>query len=161
MIPAVSKFVASRLRRFVSVGLALLMCAAALTVTEAAPAHAATTCYRASCNFQSPVNTGCSSSSAGTLESFSWNGVYVELRLSGVCRAAWTKSTYPRCDNGAAGTIYTEAFYDWQGTQWAATTSAPISCNGVSTYTNMLSFYFYVRSCIHLYSGIRHCTSLH
>lgn len=133
-----------------------------LFVVMVAPTPAlAASCYRQSCNFQDPISTGCSASSTGTIDSFTWNGVYVELRLSGTCSAAWTKSTYPRCDNNAGGTIYTEAFYDWQGTQWAATTDAPISCNGVSTYTKMLSFYFYVRSCIHLYSGIRYCTALH
>jgi hypothetical protein len=95
------------------------------------------------------------------IDSFTWNGVYVEMRLSGTCSAAWTKSTYPRCDNGAAGSIRTEAYYDWEGKQWAATTSQSISCNGQPTYTGMLSFYFYVRSCIYLYSGVQYCTSLH
>jgi hypothetical protein len=149
-------------RRFsrVFMALAVLVALVGAGVVTATPAQAAT-CYRASCNYQDPVSTGCSSASTGTIDSFSWNGVYVELRLSGGCSAAWTRSTYPRCDNGAAGTISTEAFYDWQGTQWAGTTSAPISCNGGSTYTSMFSFYFYVRSCIHLYTGVRHCTALH
>jgi hypothetical protein len=146
--------------RIIAASVLMLGAAIAVPTMTATPALAAT-CYRQSCNFQDPVSTGCSSASTGTIDSFTWNGVYVELRLSGVCSAAWTKSTYPRCDNGTAGTIYTEAFYDWQGTQWAATTSSPISCNGVPTYTNMLSFYFHVRSCIHLYSGVRYCTALH
>jgi hypothetical protein len=147
-------------KRFTFIVLALAVCVLTSGTLGASPAQAAS-CYRQSCNFKNPIATGCANSSTGTIDSFAWNGVYVELRLSGTCRAAWTKSTYPRCDNAAAGTIYTEAFYDWEGKQWAGTTSAPISCNGLSTYTNMLSFYFYVRSCIHTYSGARYCTRLH
>ncbi len=156
----IHRILAARFRKTAAMLLAVLAVLLLSATLAATPANAAT-CYRQSCNYQNPSTTGCSSASTGTIDSMVLHGVYIELRLSGTCSAAWTRSTYSGCDNNAAGNIYTEAFYDYQGTQWAGTTSQSISCNGIATYTDMLSFYFYVRACIHLYSGERYCTALH
>jgi Protein of unknown function (DUF2690) len=135
-------------------------CVLSLTFGLVTPASAAT-CYRQSCNGLDPQATGCSGTSTGTLDSFTWNGVFVELRLSGTCSAAWTRSTYSRCDNNAAGYVWTEAYYDAAGTQWAGQSAVPISCNGQASWTSMFSFYFYVRSCIQINGVFKYCTRLH
>jgi len=146
-------------RRLAIIAVGLVLASGAV---PAGPALAATApCTYTGCNGKDPAG-GCSASNTGTIDSFVWNGVYVEMRLSALCHAVWTRSTYPRCDNNAAGQILTEAFYDLNGTSLAGWQYGRISCNGVQTWTNMLSFSYYVRSCIvYSYPPFKWCTGLH
>jgi hypothetical protein len=143
------------MRKLASIVVALALIGGAIAL-ESTPASAAG-CYRQSCNGQDPQAMGCAAD-AKPIDSFTWNGIYVEMRLSAVCSAAWTRATYNGCNLG--GSIYTIAWYDWQATQWAAQSSESVPCGGV-TWTNMYSFYFYIQSCIQLYGGPRHCTQTH
>ncbi|WP_428995028.1 DUF2690 domain-containing protein [Kribbella qitaiheensis] len=120
------------------------------------PASAAG-CYRQGCNNQDPQAMGCSAD-AKSLDSYTWNGFYVEMRFSPSCSAAWTRATVNDCSHG--GSIKTIAWYDWQATQWAAQSNVQVPCYG-TTWTKMFSYYFYIQSCIQLYGGPQYCTRTH
>ncbi|TDW15514.1 uncharacterized protein DUF2690 [Kribbella kalugense] len=100
---------------------------------------------------------GCAAD-AKSLDAYTWNGFYVEMRFSPSCSAAWTRATTSDCRYG--GSIKTIAWYDWQATQWAAQSNVTVPCYG-TRWTNMFNFYFYIQSCIQLYGGPQYCTRTH
>jgi hypothetical protein len=112
---------------------------AAADVTKPAPqAGVLASCSSTGCNGLDPQAAGCSSG-ATTLESVrSKNSIFIELRYSSACNAAWT-----RYDNiyGDAGTIYIRGSshtYSKQAAGYA----------GETGWTKMVSFTELVRSCV-------------
>lgn len=119
-------------------------------------------CWGTSCNGLDPQTTGCSASQTGTIEDFWWNGVHIELRLSGLCHAAWGRAQWNGpCNNNVAGNVWIEAYRDWQGNNWVASDYEPLPCNSNTTsWTAMLSFDYFVRAGIRTVAS-SHWTGLH
>jgi len=138
---------------------AILLGLTAWVGVPAQPALAAP-CWSLSCNNLDPQSTGCGSQ-ATTLEQFSWSGVYIELRYSSLCNAAWARAYWNGpCNNNVAGWAWIHAYADSQGTQWKSSDSENLPCNNITTsWTTMRSFTYWVKACYDVYP-VYWCTRL-
>jgi uncharacterized protein DUF2690 len=89
--------------RRAAMAIAAALIGLATTVGAPAPANAAATCYRSTCNGQDPQAQGCATG-AYNLASFYYQGAspwlqgtLLELRYSAACDAAWVRTTGGDC----------------------------------------------------------------
>lgn len=103
-------------------------------------------CTYSSCNGQDPNSTGCSNG-ATTLDSFSADGYYVELRYSPSCHAAWARasgSSQNVC-NGWTNALLARV----EGSTGRYLALDYEHClNGGIYWTNMVSFHYWTRACL-------------
>src|ERR1700753_22642 len=128
----------SKVRRFVSLGLAALMlvlgCGILFTSTGVASAHATisaanlmanVSCYNTSCDGKSPVSTGCSTGAITLATSTSGDlggglKVTINLRFSDACGSAWAQEVF---NKAVPSNVQGDADL------WRPSTSSEVTCN--------------------------------
>ena len=128
--------------------LAVLMILSVLALTVIAPSRAfAASCYDATCKGKNPSTQGCGAD-AYTMDSFVDDPLYVELRYSPACHAAWTRVSTP---SGTQGAVCNTEFAQIRGYDAADVRKGVYGVQAVcpgQTFTVMWPFSDWVRACL-------------
>jgi Protein of unknown function (DUF2690) len=141
-------------RAALALPLALIFALGALLVPVGS-AQAAAGCYAASCNGKDPEAMNCDG--ATTKDEFSTSGGHfrIEMRVSAVCSAAWTRiTTKPGILGNSCNLMWAQTRSYTPTDERKKLYAKQAVCNGSGTYTTggqtytkMVSFQDYVRSC--------------
>ncbi len=125
----------------------------AVNVAGAGPALAAA-CNGSSCNGRNPHDTGCDVG-AYPLQSFSRAGVFVELRYSPSCNAAWARGVSYNEWRNCTGWTEQDILRIEGSTNRSSVAIEYESCLSYSPgsyfYTEMVGFNYWTRACTMLY----------